>query len=187
MSFIQAPAFLEARGAERPDFTAFTFPAANLADAAAEEIELDQALSLAGRFGRDFLGMQFSGVLNDLASEHLTIGTADHDMLLILTLASRTGAFGFQDPELLWLWELTTAVTAPTTATSESLNVMHSGLTLGEPELYVAPRLFFRTSNNIDATIVADAMSVRMASVSRRLTFRLFIELLERFADVTLL
>ncbi len=187
MSRMQAPPFMAAPGRERPDYTAFTFPAANVVDGAAEEIEIDQAFSLAGRFGRDFLGCQFSGVLNDFMAEHLTIGTADHDMLLILTLASRTGAFGFQDPELIWLWEIGQAVTAPTTATSEALNLIDSGLMLGEPELYVAPRLFFRTSNEIDATIVAAAMSVRIASVSRRLTFELFIELLERFADVTLL
>ncbi len=187
MSRMQAPAYMAAPGRERPDYTAFTFPAAGLADGGAEEIEIDQALSLAGRFGRDFLGCQFSGVLNDFIAEHLTIGTADHDMLLILTLASRTGAFGFQDPELIWLWEIGQAVTAPTTATSQALSLIDSGLMLGEPELYVAPRLFFRTSNEIDATIAADAMSCRIASVSRRLTFELFIELLERFADVTLL
>lgn len=187
MSYVQSPAFLPAPGAERPDYTAFTWPAAAVTDTSVEEIEIDQALSLQGRQGRDFLGCQFSGILNDLAAEHLTIATADHTMELILTLASRTGAYGMEDPELLWLWEIHTAVTAPTTATSESFQPVHSGLTIGEPELYVAPRLFFRVSNNIDATIAAASASARIASVSRRLTFNLFIELLERFADVTLL
>lgn len=187
MSFIQAPGFLPAPGRERPDYTIFTAPAANLADGSAEEIELDQALSLAGRFGRDFLGCQFSGLLDQFRDELLTITTADHDMGLILTLSTRTGAFGFQDPELLWLWEIEHAVTAPTTATSEALNLQHSGLVIGEPELYVAPRLFYRTSSTLDAQLDANDYSVRIGSVSVKLTFELFIELLERFADVTLL
>ena len=180
--------FLVAPGRERPDYTIFTFPAANLTDTSAEEVELDQALSLQGRQGRDFLGAWITQLVQVMALEHLTIGTADHDMRAIIRLQSRTGtAFAISDPELLWQYGIHAAVTAPTTATSESFQPVFENVPLGEPELYVAPRLFWRFDNNIDATVNADALKARMASVSRRLTFELFIELLERFADVTLL
>ena len=187
MTILQNP-LLPAPGAERPDFTIFGAPAANLTDTSAEEIELDQALSLAGRQGRDFLGIIFQGILGDFIAEHLTIGTADHDMAMDFRLATRTGAFAMSDPELIWSYHIGQSVTAPTTATSEALNLQIEGGNLnGEPLLYVAPRLFFRFLNNMDATVSANTVAVRMSSISKRLTFRLFIELLERFADVTLL
>ncbi len=181
------PGILEAKGFERPDFTTFTFPAANLADAAVEEIELDQALSLQGRRGRDYLGFYISGLNDEFIAEHLTIGTADHDMSTIIAIATRTGAFQMSDPELIDIYTTFQAVTAPTTATSEALNLQDSKRRANEPFLYVAPRLFWRLTNNIDAQINADAIAARMGTVSVQLSFRLFIELLERFADVTLL
>ena len=187
MSFLQTP-MLPAPGRERPDFTAFDAPAASLVDTAAEEIELDQALSLQGRQGRDFLGIIIEGLYNEFRTEHLTISTTDHDMDVRFALSSRTGTFNLADPEYLWGYLVGQAVTAPTTATSEALNVQSEGGNLmGEAFLYVAPRLFFRTENNLDLTIGAAAYSIRMGSISVRLTFPLFIELLERFADVTLL
>ena len=57
----------------------------------------------------------------------------------------------------------------------------------GEPELYVAPRLFWRTVNDMDQTLAIDDLHARISSISRKLNFPLFVELLERFADVTLL
>ncbi len=179
--------FLEAPGAERPDYTIFSFPAANLVDTSQEEIELDQALSLAGRFGREFLGAQVGGVVGQFNTEHLTITTADHQMEILIQLNSRTGAFQYSDPEQIWRWQLSTSVTAPTTATSQAMIPVLEALSYGEPELFVAPRLFWRLNNDIDATVNADVMHARMASISIRLTFPLFVELLERFADVTLL
>jgi len=178
---------LAAPGAERPDYTTLSYPAATLADAATEEIEIDQALSLAGRFGRDFLGIIQGHFMGDLRTEHLTITTADHEMFFTASLASRTGQFFLNDPELLWYEEIGQAETAPTTAQAETFNPHLEGMVLGEPFLYVAPRLFWRLSNDIDASFTADSLRARIGSVSRRLTFNLFIELLERFADVTLL
>ncbi len=185
-------AFIEARGRERPDYTTFTFPAATVTDTAAEEVEIDQALSLAGRFGREYLGSQFSGILGDIATEHLTIGAADHFMSVQVILQTRTGAgFTFASPELLDLIDFIQATSFITgTATDAFLHVWNpamEGLQMGEAELYVAPRLFQRLVNNIDASITANAFASRIASVSIRLTFELFVELLERFADVTLL
>ncbi len=184
---ISGPGFLTAPGAERPDFTIFDAPDTALADAAAEEIEFDQALSLAGRFGRDFLGIQVSGLLAVMQTEHLTISTADHEMLLRMTLATRTGAFVAGDPEMIWEYDLGQSSTAPTTATAQALGLNMFQTKYAEPFLYVAPRLFFRIVNNLDVAFSIGDMDIRMASISIRLTFRKFIELLERFADVTLL
>ena len=181
------PGILEAKGFERPDFTTFTFPAANLADAGSEEIEIDQALSLQGRRGRDYLGFYLSGLIDEFVAEHLTIGTADHDMTTTIQVNTRTGNFSMADPEQLDIYTTTQAVTAPTTATSEAMNLQDVQRRSVEPMLYVAPRLFWRLTNNIDAQINADAIAARMGSISVQLNFRLFIELLERFADVTLL
>ncbi|MCJ2532029.1 MAG: hypothetical protein LN413_07005 [Candidatus Thermoplasmatota archaeon] len=178
---------LPAPGMERPDITPFTFPAATVTDTSTEEIEIDQALSLASRQGRDFLGAIVAGQPELMGIEHLTIGTADHTMELLLTLATRTGAFSLADPELIWRWFAAQYETAPTTAQAEVMNPVVDAMPLPEPFLYVAPRLFWRTNNNVDASLVADAQSCRLFSMGRKLSFRLFIELLERFADVTLL
>ncbi len=187
MTDISGPAFLEARGPERPDLTAFDFPDASLVDAASEEIEIDQALSLAGRFGRDFLGMQIMGLRTAMATEHLSITTADHEQFFTAELSTRTGSFNYDDPELIHRHQVGAAVTAPTTATSQGILTDMEILKRGEPYLYVAPRLFFRAGNNLDATLAIGDLFVMWASVSVKLTFRAFIELIERFADVTLL
>ncbi len=179
---------LPARGRERPDYTIFTYPAGNLADASTEEIELDQALSLQGRRGRDFLGVISSGPIGQMAVEHLTIAGADHAMRFIERLQTRTGSFGIGDPELIHEknYHAVNAAGATDTATVGFTPTVEESL-YGEPELYVAPRLFWRQVNDIDAQINAGAMNARIATVAVKLTFPLFIELLERFADVTLL
>lgn len=186
-SLISGNTFLRAPGAERPDFTAFDFPDAALNDGSSEEIEFDQALSLASRQGRDFLGCQVFGVLEVMQTEHLTISTADHEMLLQISIATRTGAFQSQNPELIWWHKWGQSETAPTTAQAETLSINEEELRYGEPFMYVAPRLFWRVTNNLDMNFTAGDCDARFASMARTLSFRMFIELLERFADVTLL
>ena len=180
---------LPAPGLERPDYTLISFPAANLTDTSSEEIELDQALSLAGRFGRDLLGVQVRNIMGQMGTEFLTtVQTADHEMKAIIRLATRTGSFSLSDPELLWLIEYLHIQAAEASGVAGRVfNANVEELWYAEPELYVAPRLFWRLENNIDATISADVLDARISSMSRRLNFRLFVELLERFADVTLL
>ncbi len=180
---------LAAPGRERPDYTLISFPAANVSDAAGEEIELDQALSLAGRFGRDLLGVDTQGILETMATEHLTRTTADHEMQALVRLQTRTGAlFSLSDPELLYRARWTDIMAAGATPVDNVMMNTHFYETVyGEPELYVAPRLFWRFDNDLDAVVSADALDGRISSISKRLTFELFVELLERFADVTLL
>ena len=188
MSEIGAPTPLPAPGFERPDYTAFAFPAASLVDGATEEIELDQALSLTDRRGRDFLGWQFQQVLAQMQEEHLTASDADLEQRLVIQLNSRTGNFGLQDPEQLAI--STWAATLADVGTSIGLvaqEIQTEHYKIGEAELFVAPRLFFRVVNDLDQTLAVDDLHCRVSSVSRRLSFQLFIELLERFADVTLL
>ncbi len=191
MGTMELGAMLEARGRERPDYTVFSFPAANVTDGSAEEIEVDQALSLQGRRGRDFLGVSgIDGLLAALQEEHLTLATADFSQSFSFRLSTRTGAFNVDDPELLWVWRIAEDYALTATATGLEplvLNSQGGNEALGEPFLYVAPRLFWRFGNDGDQTIAADEMAVRWGSVSVSLTFNIFIELLERFADVTLL
>ncbi len=192
MTDFNAHRLLEARGAERPDVTLFDFPDAALTDTSTEEIEFDQALSLAGRFGRDFLGIMVEGILLQMTEEHITQSFADHRQGMRLSLNTRTGAFDLGDPELIWAKEYDAAAAAIATGTdaggSLSPFTPHVQETVyGEPFLYVAPRLFFRVQNQMDQTIAIGDMACRISTVSVRLSFRLFIELLERFADVTLL
>lgn len=174
------------RAIETYDFTVFDFPNAALTDTSTEEIEIDQALSLADRRGRRYFGTQFEGVLFDHFTELLT----DAGVLLeqTISIATRTGDFHIDDPELLanfyWASFLHTAGTNTEAAVidgSEHLEPAPRG------EIYVAPRLFFRTDNDLDVTIAQDTQFARMATISQPLTFPVFIELLERFADVTLL
>lgn len=188
MTDLSSKFMLPAPGRERPDYTLISFPAANVSDAGNEEIELDQALSLAGRFGRDLLGVQVRNILGTFFTEWLTVGGADHEINAIVRLATRTGVFSLSDPELLWLIQyIAGQATIGTDAGPAVFDIHKEELWYAEPELYVAPRLFWRLNNEADATISADALDARVASVSRRLTFQLFVELLERFADVTLL
>ena len=183
---------LAAPGRERPDYTLISFPAANVSDTAGEEIELDQALSLAGRFGRDLLGIDTQGIPETMVTEYLAGTAADLEMQALVRLQTRTGAlFSLSDPELLYRSRHLAAKNFITgTATDAFLNdldITFYETIYGEPELYVAPRLFWRFDNDLDATVSADALDGRISSISKRLTFELFVELLERFADVTLL
>ena len=188
MTDMMPPTPLAAPGRERPDYTIFAWPDASLVDGAVEEIELDQALSLAGRFGRDLLGVQTQQILAQMQEESLTASDADLEQRLVLQLNSRTGNFGLQDPEQLWVG--TWAATLADVGTSIGLVAPTYDTEIykfGEPELYVAPRLFFRIVNDLDQTLAIDDCHARISSISRKLNFPLFVELLERFADVTLL
>lgn len=182
--------FLVAPGRERPDLTLFDFPDATLNDGSAEEIEFDQALSLAGRFGRDFLGVQIDGLVDPtIVTEWQTQAAAtDFDMFARFTLSTRTGAFVYGDPELIWARNVMTAKAGVTSGVTDPVLAWEKEESqYGEPFLYVAPRLFWRFANDLNYNAAVGDFDVRMASISVRLTFPIFIELLERFADVTLL
>ena len=123
-----------------------------------------------------------------MAQEHLTLGDADHEQTLSFRLNTRTGGFSLNDPELIDQLDVTSVqADIGTSIGLTPLNPVIGQLHRGEPFLYVAPRLFFRFTNNGDQQMDASDFAIRIASISRRLSFRLFIELLERFADVTLL
>ena len=172
------------RRTELMDYTAFTAPNAAVTDTSTEEIEIDQALSLAGRRGRRFFGVSYSGPVSDILAS-IVVDTADVRLLYSLALNTRTGGFGPQSPEELWFQEVTYTLNA-----TEGAMTGPNVVTMMAPpggDVYVAPRLFWRFVNNLDATVAADAWGVRIASIDQPLSFQVFIELLERFADVTLL
>ncbi|MEE9592362.1 MAG: hypothetical protein V3W28_02135 [Thermoplasmata archaeon] len=173
------------RRRELYDYTAFAAPAADLTTTSAEEIEIDQALSLAGRRGRRLFGVYMTAV----EMWHLTsriADTADTRYELQAKLATRTGSFTPADPELLWQAQMNASLNvtegSATDAFWDDMPIPPGG------EVYVAPRLFWRVENDLGVTITAaDPLGVRFASISQALSFQTFIELLERFADVTLL
>ncbi len=174
------------RAVELFDYTTFDYPDATLTDTSTEEVELDQGLSLAGRRGRRFFGIQYQGVMFDVYTELLT----DPGVLLqqIATLATRTGAFNIDDPELIFReeWE----AILHTAGTNTEAAMLQGKETMEVPprgDIYVAPRLFHRVENQLDATIATGTQFLRMASISQPLSFQVFIELLERHADITLL
>ncbi len=174
------------RAVELFDFTVFDFPNATLTDTSTEEIELDQALSLAGRRGRRYFGAQYQGILFDMFTELLT----DPGVLLeeTITLASRTGAFNIDDPELIdRLYYASILHTAGTNTEASLMQAMEDLKIPPRGDIYVAPRLFHRVTNDLDVTIATDTQFVRLATIAQPLSFQTFIELLERFADVTLL
>lgn len=166
------------------DYTVFTFPAASLTDTSTEEIELDQALSLAGRRGRRLFGVTYDGLLENILAS-LIADTADVQLSHVAELNTRTGAHGPESPEGLWREYVETTLNV-TEGSGTGPNTAGFGPPPGG-DVYVAPRLFFRQTNNIDATRTAGASGARIASVDQPLSFPIFIELLERFADVTLL
>ncbi len=186
--------YLPAPGRERPDFTIFNYPDATLTDTSVEEIELDQALSLAGRQGRDLLGVGIENIMVEMETEWQTLafGT-DHRIDLAQQLNTRTGAFGHAEPERLWGMQARAAAASIASGTDAGGNFavfdphFEFPHVLGEGFLYVAPRLFWRTQNDLDASLAVNALNAKISSISVRLNFPIFIELLERFADVTLL
>ncbi len=165
------------------DYTTFDWPAANVTNTSSEEIELDQAMSLADRRGRRFFGCQLENVMLDIAAFVIT-GTADHVVWDIMSLATRTGTFHIDDPELLWRYEVAHVMNVTEASAYTYVDPLE---TSPRGEVYVAPRLFFRYENQHDATKSAGASYARIATVAQSLSFPTFIELLEKFADVTLL
>jgi hypothetical protein len=171
------------RTRELPYYNAFTFPAANLADAGTEEIEIDQALSLVGRRGRRLLGAQIGGLGNLWATERIT-HAADIVLSLGIQLNTRTGSFSLADPEQLWVHGWYEAINVTEGSSQVYQNPYHIP---PEGEVYVAPRLFWRFTNDLDRTSTAAELNARIASVSQPLNLNFFYELLERFADLALL
>ena len=173
------------RPRELADFTEFDFPDANLADGAAEEIELDQLISIAARQGRRLLGVELQGLATQLGAEFLTVNSVDHDMFYTAELNTRTGGHNLDDPENLWRksWRIISTDAEPASAMmhldlEEQADVPPGGV------VYVAPRLFFRQTNDIDAQINAGGQFARIATISQPLSTFLLFELLEQFSGL---
>lgn len=173
------------RPRELPDFTEFDFPDANVADAAVEEIELDQLISIAARQGRRFLGVELQGLEAELGVEYLTIASGT-DLLMAVRFAlnTRTGAHNLDDPENLWRFAHTVVsqTAAATENSSEQFLEIHNPPEGGA--VYVAPRLFWRFNNELDRQVDIGDMFTRIATVSQPLSTFLLFELLEQFSGL---
>ena len=167
------------RPRELPDFTEFDFPDANLADAGSEEIELDQLISIAARQGRRFLGAEIQNIATELGAELIGLA-ADNDLSLVIQLNTRTGTQNLDDPENLWRHQ----IHAPFNVTN-AFQVFKE--TNGPPpggQVYVAPRLFWRVTNNLDRQIDTGDLITRIASVTQTLSTFLLFELLEQYSGL---
>jgi len=172
------------RPRELPDFTEFDFPDANLADAATEEIELDQLISIAARQGRRFLGLNLQNLTAELQQEMLTVGLADLEMTYRIELNTRTGGHNLDDPESLWRREYSNIAAVITTVGEVVQDFMDKNDPPPGGRVYVAPRLFWRFVNNLDRQVDVGDLFVRIATVSQQLSTFLLFELLEEFSGL---
>ncbi len=173
------------RPRELPDFTEFDFPDANVADAGAEEIELDQLISIAARQGRRFLGVEIQGIAAEMFQEFLSASSDDLEMTVRLELNTRTGGHNLDDPEQLSRLEATGAVTDFEAASSGLYGEFIDARTPPPGgRVYVAPRLFWRLTNNLDRQVDIGDMRCLIATVAQPLSTFLLFELLEEFSGL---
>ena len=178
-----------ARPRELPDFTEFDFPDANLADAAAEEIEFDQLISIQARQGRRFLGAEFQNFDIEMLLEMLTV--PDNDDLsasFILGINTRTGAHNLDDPQQLWRMQHGQVVSnvEATAGTGTAVATDFGGLADVPPggRVYVAPRAFQRFANDLDRQVDTGDLFGLWATINQRLGSFLLFELLEQYSGL---
>ncbi len=169
-----------ARPRELPDFTEFDFPDANVADAGAEEIELDQLISIAARQGRRFLGAEIQNLGNEFMEEVVTLA-ADTVLKSALDLNTRTGGFNLDDPENLWRQAAFLAVNV---TEGSSRDALEENSPPPGGQVYVAPRLFWRFTNNLDRQVDIGDLFVRIATIAQPLSTFLLFELLEQYSGL---
>ncbi len=174
------------RPKELPDFTEFDFPDSNVADAAIEEIELDQLISIAARQGRRFLGVEIQNLTGgEYPTEFATAASAALSINHRLELNTRTGTHNLDDPEQLWrqvgdveIVDFETAGPPIYLAFSDQKTPPPGG------RVYVAPRLFWRFTNNLDRQVDIGDLFCIIATVAQPLTTFLLFELLEEFSGL---
>ncbi len=174
------------RPRELPDFTEFDFPDANVADAATEEIELDQLISIAARQGRRFLGVEIQNLSGaEYPIEFATAASAALDITSRLELNTRTGSHNLDDPEQLWRQEAAVTIVDFETA-GPPIYMAFSDQKTPPPggRVYVAPRLFWRFVNNLDRQVDTGDLFCIIASVDQPLSTFLLFELLEEFSGL---
>lgn len=174
------------RPRELPDFTEFDFPDADLADAAVEEIELDQLISIAARQGRRFLGVEIQNLsAGEMAVEFSTAASAALEISHRLQLNTRTGNHNLDDPEQLWRQEATLRI-VDYEAAGPPVYAAFSDQRSPPPggRVYVAPRLFWRFLNNMDRQVDTGDLFALIATVAQPLSTFLLFELLEEFSGL---
>ncbi len=174
------------RPRELPDFTEFDFPDVAVADAGTEEIELDQLISIAARQGRRFLGVEIMNLTGgEIPTEFATAASATLAIQSTIELNTRTGAHNLDDPENLWRQRGIMSIVDFEVAGPP---VYHTFSDQRDPppggRVYVAPRLFWRFTNNLDRQVDAGDLFALIATVAQPLTTFLLFELLEEFSGL---
>ncbi len=177
------------RPRELLDFTEYDYPDANVADAATEEIEFDQLISIAARQGRRFFGMELQNLDIEIATEFLTApDNADLDITFALEVNTRTGQHNLDDPENIWRFRNADIVAniEATAGTGTAIygNWSHLNNPVTGGVVYVSPRLFARFSNEMDRQIDTGDLFARMGTLSQQLGTFLLFELLEQYSGL---
>ena len=173
------------RPRELADLTDFDFPDANVADGGVEEIELDQLVSIQARIGRRLLGVELQNISGaELPIEYQTLGLADQEMSTRLSLATRTGAFNLDDPELLWHQSVDIRVAAVTTVGAVERAFVDNKFPPPGGTVYVALRLFWRFLNNLDRQVDTGDLFTSIATIDQRLSTFLLFEMLEERSGI---
>ena len=177
------------RPRELPDFTEFDFPDANVADDGVEEIEFDQLISISARQGRRFLGVEMQNLDAETAVEFLTApDNADLDIGFNVELNTRTGAQNLDDPENLWRFRATSSVANIEATAGVGTAIFGQWETKNRAPpggvVYVAPRLFWRFTNQMDRQIDTGDLFARLATIGQPLSTFLLFELLEQYSGL---
>ena len=178
-----------ARPRELPDFTEFDFPDAAVADDGAEEIELDQLISIQARQGRRLLGVELQNLDVEANTEFLTApDNADLDIGALLELNTRTGGFNLDDAENLWRARYFSPIANIEATAGVGTAVVGEFLGINDIPpgglVYVAPRLFWRFTNALDRQVDTGDLFTRIATVNQPLSTFLLFELLEQFSGL---
>lgn len=175
-----------ARPRELPDLTEFDYPDATVTDGSSEEIELDQLISIQARQGRRFLGVEMQGLAALIGTEWQTMADVDLQIAADMELNTRTGAQNLDDPENLWRarYDIVTAVSSTAGTNMGTIETKEDNFPPKGGFVYVSPRLFWRFTNNLDSSVTAGQLFVRIATVSQRLSTFLLFELLEQYSGL---
>ena len=131
------------------------------------------------------LGVELQGILNEMTQEFLTINSADHEMAINLALATRTGAQNLDDPELLWRKVLDVVSTDAEVGSAMLVLDMEENQTIPPGgRVYVAPRLFLRTVNDLDRQLDTGDLFTAIATINQPLSTFLLFEMLEQHSGL---
>lgn len=187
VGFVEYGMERDPRGKEA-NFITFTSPSANLANGAANEIEIETGISIVDRAILRILGMQVQGLvaslIEDEGNEATNVTSGVHGKL-----STRTGDFNIDDPEFVIGLNGRLRIVSGGAATVHTDSAVEYYAPAPGGSLVATPRLIYRLVNDLaggPTTISADTHAIRIGYEFVPVNRDLLIELLERHADIFL-